>query len=320
MPALAITDAPTDARTDRYRQAEQTLWSHYGLNPTERFVELESPAVRLRVVEIGSGPPVLFVPGTAGTGPVWAPLVRELTGFRCLMLDRPGWGLSLPLDYSQYEYKAVIADLLRGTLDALAIERTHVVGSSIGDAWALRLAERYPSRVDRVVLLGGGPLVPAITVPPFIRLLASPVGAVIVRLPVKAGRIRSIMRDSGHAASLEARRIPDAFVDWRVTLAQATDSMRHERDMVRTIVSGNTFRPGLTFTDSELAEIQQQTLLIYGTDDPVGTVDTWKRVVDLLPRAELRLVDGGGHLPWLDNPGAVADDISRFLAAESILD
>lgn len=88
---------PVDGRTERYRQAEQALWGHYGLKPTERFIELDSPRVRLRVVEVGSGEPVLFVPGTAGTGPYWGPLVRELKGFRCLMLDRPGWGLSSPV-------------------------------------------------------------------------------------------------------------------------------------------------------------------------------------------------------------------------------
>ena len=31
------------------------MWSHYGLEPTERFVEIESPAVRLRIQEVGSG-------------------------------------------------------------------------------------------------------------------------------------------------------------------------------------------------------------------------------------------------------------------------
>jgi pimeloyl-ACP methyl ester carboxylesterase len=53
---------------------------------------------------------------------------------------------------------------------------------------------------------------------------------------------------------------------------------------------------------------------VYGTADPVGSVDTWKRVVDLLPRGELRVVDGGGHMPWFDNSNQVAADVSRFLA------
>ena len=40
---------PTNERTQRYRNAERVVWSHYALEPTERFVEFESPAVRLRI-------------------------------------------------------------------------------------------------------------------------------------------------------------------------------------------------------------------------------------------------------------------------------
>jgi hypothetical protein len=140
----AATTTSAELGADRYRQAERSLWSHYGLEPTERFVELSSPAVKLRVVEVGSGPAVLFVPGTAGTGPYWGALVRELKGFRCLLLDRPGWGLSTPRDYSSVEYRSAVADILRGALDVLEIDRADVVGASIGDLWpcSLRLGTR----------------------------------------------------------------------------------------------------------------------------------------------------------------------------------
>src|SRR6266545_597235 len=250
----AICTAAADARIRRCRRAERALWDHDGLEPTERFVDLDSPAVRLRVLEVGSGEPVLFVPGTAGTGPVWASLVRELSGFRCLLLDRPGWGLSSPLDYAKHDYGTVIADLLSGVLSALGIDSAYVVGSSIGNLWALRLATKHPSRVDAIVLLGGGPLVPEISVPPFIRLLASPVGAVVVRLPMNRGRVCAMLRQSGHGGSLAAGRIPDAFLDWRVTLHRDTDSMRSERDMVRAAVRGRALRPGFTFDDATLAQ------------------------------------------------------------------
>jgi pimeloyl-ACP methyl ester carboxylesterase len=90
--------------------------------------------------------------------------------------------------------------------------------------------------------------------------------------------------------------------------------MRNERDMVRALVSRRAFRPGLTFEDAELAAIQQPTLHVYGTADPVGTVGVWRRVVGLLPRGELRLMEGGGHVPWLDDPDQVAGDVRRFLA------
>lgn len=127
-----------------------------------------------------------------------------------------------------------------------------MVAGSIGNVWALRLAERHPSRVGRIVLLGGSPLVPEIRVPPIIRQLNSPIGALTVRVPDEPGRVRSILRQNGHGPSLDAGRIPDELIDWRVALGRGTDSMRNEREMVRAaVVSGHGWRPGLTFADAD---------------------------------------------------------------------
>jgi pimeloyl-ACP methyl ester carboxylesterase len=288
------------------------LWQHYGLEPDERFLELDAPAARLRVLEVGSGEPVLFVHGTVGPG-AWASLIRELPGYRSIVLERPGWGLSSPIDFSRDEYKTLAADVLRGALDALELDRAHVVGGSIGNVWALRLAAQDPSRVGRLVLMGGGPIVSEAGVPGIIRLLASPAGALMVRLPDKPARVRSILRQSGHGASLDSGRIPDEFVDWRVAVGRETDSMRNEREMVCAIVRGKSYRPGLTFENAELAAIQPPTLLVYGTSDPVGSVDIWKRVAGVLPRGELHLVEGAGHMPWFDNSTRVAEEVGHFL-------
>ena len=210
--AIALPSAST--RTERYLEAERRLWHHYGLDPEERFLDLDAPAARLRVLEVGSGEPVLFVHGTVGPS-AWASLISELPGYRSIVLERPGWGLSSAIDFSRHEYKTLVADVLRGALDALEIERAHVVGGSIGNVWALRLAAQHPSRVERIVLMGGGPIVAEAGVPGIIRLLASPAGALMVRLPDRAARLRSILRQSGHGASLDAGRIPDEFIDWR---------------------------------------------------------------------------------------------------------
>ena len=113
--------------TERYREAEGTLWQRYGLDPSERHVELSEPALRLRVVEVGSGRPVLFIPGTGGTGPYWAPLIRELSGVHCLLLDRPGWGLSSPIDYTSDDFGSLAATTLVKVLDALELDRKSVV-------------------------------------------------------------------------------------------------------------------------------------------------------------------------------------------------
>ena len=67
------------------------------------------------------------------------------------------------------------------------------------------------------------------------------------RLPQRPRMVRAQLRAIGHGASLDAGRIPDEFFDWREALTRDTRSMRSERDMVRAIVSGRSFRPGLTF-------------------------------------------------------------------------
>ena len=304
--AMAVPKA-----TDRYRVAEERLWKQWGLEPTERFIDLQSPPVRLRVVEVGSGPPVLFVPGTGGTGPYWAPLVQALKGYRCLMVDRPGWGLSESIDYSQHPYGPMAADLLTGVLNAFEVGSAHFVGASIGWLWALRLAQRDPARVEKIVLLGGGPN-SEIPMSTFLKLLASPIGNLMVRIPAKPKMIQSQLRALGHGASLENGRMAD-YVEWRVSFANETKSMANERAMIRALLEGGRFRPGFAFEDGELAQIPHPTLMVFGSADPTGNVEVWKRFMDALPAGKLSVRKGAGHMHWWDDPTGVGEEVVAFL-------
>ena len=314
MATTAIAPSSANTPTERYLEAERSLWRHYGLEPHERIIELDAPAARLRVLEVGSGEPVLFIHGTVGPGG-WASLIRELPGFRSIVLERPGWGLSSAIDFSGQDYGKLVAEVLRGALDELELEWAHLVGGSIGNVWALRLAAQHPSRVRRILLLGDGPIASDARVPGVIRLLASPAGTLMVRMPGNRSRLRSILRQSGHGPSLDDGRIPKEFLDWRLSLEKETESMRHERDMVCAIVKGKSYRPGLTFDAAELAAIRQPTLHVHGTsDETVGPAESWQRVTDALPHGELRLIDGAGHMPWFDHPDRVAEQVRTFLS------
>ncbi len=300
-------------QTPRYLAAEAALWGSYGLAPSPQTVTVGRSRSALRVQEVGTGDPILFVHGTGGSGAYFAPLVAELTGFRRLVVDRPGWAMSAPVDYSGRPYAEIVSELLRDTLDALEVERAHVVGASIGDLWALRFAMAERSRVRRVVLLGGGPISPEIKVPPFIKLLRSPVGNIIVRVPERPGMFRKQLTSMGHRVSIGAGRVPDAFVDWHGALTRYTSWGRHERDMVRSIVGRQGFVLGLMPSEAEIAALEAPTLMVYGTADPVGSTGTWQRFVAGMVDGRLELIDDGGHLVWLDDPAAVGKTIGAFL-------
>jgi 2-hydroxy-6-oxonona-2,4-dienedioate hydrolase len=305
--------APVNTAVQRYRSAENELWSHYGLAPVERWIELRDPAVRIRVVESGSGNPVLFIPGTGGTGPYWAPLVRELPHQRSIMVDRPGWGLSSPVDFRADEYRSITTRILSGVLDALGLQRVDVLGASIGALWAFRLAQAEPSRVGRVAVLGGAPI-RSLELPTFIKLLRSPIGALMVRIPMKPGMLRGQLKALGHGAALE-RGAMDEFIAWRLAFQRHTDSLRHERDMVKAITGRDGFRPGVTIGDDELIGLRHPTLMVFGTEDPTGSADMWREFMARLPQGELRLVSRAGHMPWWDSPTEVAGLVRDFLAA-----
>jgi hypothetical protein len=46
-----------------YRKAEHRLWESVGLEPTEQYADLARIGVRVRVQQVGEGPPVLFIHG-----------------------------------------------------------------------------------------------------------------------------------------------------------------------------------------------------------------------------------------------------------------
>ena len=136
-----------------YRAAERRLWRSIGAHPTERIIHLDRIGVDVRLQEIGSGPPVLFIHGIATSGVSWAALAARASGFRCLILDRPGTGLSQPLTRAvDPAALAELSDILvADVLDALGLRSAHVVASSLGGYVALRSAAATPERVERMV-------------------------------------------------------------------------------------------------------------------------------------------------------------------------
>ena len=314
---MSATTTSGDTRREHYLAAERALWAQHGLDPVERFVEVAEPATRIRILESGpaAGRPVLFIPGIGGTGPYWAPLVKELPSVRALIMDRPGWGLSSPIDYRGQDFGRTVTSILNGVLDALGFTEVDIVGASIGGLWALRFAQHAPERVGRVVLVGGGPFAD-IAIPTFVKLLASPAGAAIVRLPFSPDRARTQLGAIGHGPSLAAGRM-DGFVDWRVAFTRDTKSMHHERAMVRAYLGRGGWRPGFIPTGAEIDAIGHPVRMLFGSADPSGTLDAWRQLVGRLPNGDLQVLEGAGHMPWWDDPASVGRSVREFLSGST---
>ncbi|MGH7261782.1 MAG: alpha/beta fold hydrolase, partial [Nitrospiraceae bacterium] len=111
---------------------------------------------RIAYLDIGGGPPVILVHGFGGSLWQWEYQQAALaTHSRVITLDLPGSGFSDKPDLA-YTPDEMIA-FFRGFMDALGIQKTALVGNSMGGGLVIGMAVTHPERVDRVVLISGMP-------------------------------------------------------------------------------------------------------------------------------------------------------------------
>lgn len=302
---------------ERFREAEKALWSYAGASPRERRVRLAVSGVDVRVQEVGEGRPVLFVHGGPNSGSTWAVLAARLTGHRCLVLDRPGTGLSEPVRLGLDQVAPFADRLVVEVLDALGIERADFIGSSFGSYVGLRSAAAHPDRIGRMVHLGCPPFLDGGGVPPFMRFGMLP-GArhLITALPPTMGAVRMVMRQIGHGRSLDAGRFSEPFLTWYLALQRYTDTMRNELALIATVGSvARGFHPSLMLGEDVLGAAAAPAYLLWGEVDPFGGPEVGRRLAAALPSAELEVFPDAGHLPWLDDPDRSAERIGAFLGA-----
>ncbi len=297
-----------------YRAAEARHWDHYNIRPKEHFLDLAPLNAKVRVQEIGEGEPVLFVHGGPNAGSTWASLVAELQDFRCLLLDRPGSGLSEPVDITRYDFRQFGADLLSSVLDELGLQKSAVVASSFGGALSLFFAAAHPDRVTRMVQQGCPAAIEGMGLPPFMRLLAiGPVGRFMAGQKSTMSVSLSIMRQIGHGKTIDEGNLPPGMMDWYLALMNGTDTMQNELQAIQHIASWRGVRPAFSYDGDLMGSITTPTLFLWGEDDTFGGREVAEHAAASMPDASLASFPDQGHLPWLDDPVANARYVRTFL-------
>src|ERR1700756_3385472 len=113
--------------------------------------------VKLYYEESGSGIPIVFVHEFAGDYRSWEPQVRYFSrGYRCITYNARGYPPSdVPADGALYSQERARDDI-RAVLDALKIDKAHIVGLSMGGFAALHFGFTYPDRARSLVIAGCG--------------------------------------------------------------------------------------------------------------------------------------------------------------------
>ena len=254
---------------------------------------------RIYYDESGTGPPVLLIPGHGGYRRGCLTWLAEALAprFRIVAMDNRDAGESEP-ETAYYGLGDMAGDAA-ALLDALGIDRAHVLAHSMGGAIALHLALDHPTRVDRLVLVspsvGGEPEHRAgePLPPPAEWWIDDPVERLRLLLPAILGPdYRARMDEADEAAIVDLER------GNRTTWAGA---MRQEA------------AAGDDRVSSRLAEVRTPTLVIHGDADVAVPLEQGQALAAGIPGARFVALPGVGHRPWVERPDATIGAILAFL-------
>jgi pimeloyl-ACP methyl ester carboxylesterase len=245
---------------------------------------------------------VVFVHGNPGSGEDWVDLMARVGTFaRAVAPDMPAYGKAdrpRSFDYTVEGY----ARHLGGVLEALHVDRVHLVLHDFGGPWGLTWAAGHPKAIASLTLFNVG-ILPGYRWHKFARLWRTPgVGELLQAITTRQTFGALLDRDN-------PRRFPRAFLDRMygdvdagtrraiLKLYRATNDLGHMVDVV-----GRALQP-----------LHIPTLVLWGTEDaylPVRYAGVQRQFFDV---REIRLMKDCGHWPFIDDPEGAAEPVLRFL-------
>lgn len=252
-------------------------------------------STRINLIDEGDGHPIVFLHSNTFSWRNWIPQLDALSDrYRCIALDLRGYGGSdrtEPMGIVQYARD--VADVCAH----LGIERTHVVGISLGGIVAQLVAIHHPELVHGLVLAnttsGSDP-------------------EVAERIRQTAATIRADGLEAVLAAGFEASFSPR----FRAEQPGQVRALRREfgsTDPLAVAATSDSIA-GYDHRD-RLPSIAAPTLVIHGEDDGLMRPENSETLAREIPNARLVTLAGAGHLSNIETPNAFNRELVRFFDA-----
>jgi pimeloyl-ACP methyl ester carboxylesterase len=258
----------------------------------------------LHYEEAGSGTPIVFVHEFAGDARSWEPQVRYFSRrYRCIAYNARGYPPSeVPADIERYS-QARARDDIRAVLDALKIERAHVVGLSMGANATLHFGLSYPKRALSLTFAGGG-------------YGSHP--ATRARFQQESRANADTIRDKGIAHFVDtygrgATRVQMQVKDPRAFEEYLRQFGEHSaRGSINTLLGVQARRPSFYDRTAELAKLQVPLLILTGDEDE-PSLEASLMVKRCAPMAALAVLPKSGHGINLEEPALFNRLLEDFL-------
>ncbi len=251
-------------------------------------LEVNELDVQVHYNDCGAGAETVVMLHGSGPGATgWANFHRNVdafvgAGYRVVLMDCLGWGKSDPIVCTGSR-SDLNAQTLKALLDALQLDTVHIVGNSMGGHSAVAFALANPTRVGKLILMGGGTGGPSQFVP----------------MPTEGIKLLQGLYREPTIENL--KKMMNVFVFDPGSMTEALfqarlDNMLARKDHLENFVKSLAANPK-QFPDQgpRLGEITAPTLVIWGRDDRFVPMDVGLRLIWGMPNAELHIFNRCGH-------------------------
>lgn len=280
----------------------QSIWTSLReVEFSQKFIDVAG--VRTRVATAGdpANPALVMLHGTGGHWEAFSRVIGPLSEhFYCVAYDMVGNGFSQKPDrpYDTFAY----AEHLTGVLDALGIEKAHVMGSSLGSWVAVRFALEHPARTNRLILIS-----PA-------GLIANPENmARIIRersRAVNEATWDSIAAMFNHLIATEENRVSD-LIALRLAIYRRQDT----RDTVHRMLTlqQDGVRQANLLSEDDWRSIQAPALVVLSGKDHKDYETTARRIMEMMPNAQSLPMEHVAHWAAFEDPQTFVTAAVPFL-------
>lgn len=262
---------------------------------------VEANGIRIAYDRRGHGPPLVMIAGVGYGGWVFQQQVADFEPhFETITFDNRGVGASDKSD-EPYSVELFARDTL-GLMDALEIDRAHVLGASLGGMIALQMALDAPNRVDKLVLCAtthGGPHVDY------------PDVEVLQFLGQRAGTPEERF-EKGFELSFS-----DGFLQSNPPVLDRIRDQLLDRPQPDDAYQRQAMAPMDFNAEPRLDEIEHSALVITGSADRVVPPANGKRLAEKLPNAQLKILENAGHLCFIEQAETFNQTAIEFLKGAS---
>jgi pimeloyl-ACP methyl ester carboxylesterase len=282
-----------------------------------RLVATAAGAIFVQSSGPESGPPIVFVPGTAAWSGFWLPIARAMgnAGYKAIAIDLPPFGFSERSASGAYT-RVDQAERLHALVAALGLTRPTIIGHSFGAGAVVEYALRHPEEIGAMVLVDAALGLPDGEHPPaadpaFLRwALDQPImaqaltAATLVNVWATRPLLAGLLYRKEAATPALAEILTAPFAREGTTAAYA-------------LWLPNLLLPetrAISATPGNFAKLSTPTALIWGAKDSVTPLSQGERLHTFIPGATLETIADAGHIPHIEDEQAFLSILKARLA------